>query len=71
MILPPSSILKTSFANSMNLFKSAFDDIRTGNFSMDNISNDMYDDYESQTSASFSMPTGDDAIDMLYILSCE
>lgn len=49
---------------SMNLFKSAFNDISSGNFSMDNINNDLYDDYESGTSNSFEMPKGDDAVDM-------
>jgi len=49
---------------SLNLFKSAFDDINSGNFSMDKINNEMFDDYESDTSGSFNMPTGDDAIDM-------
>ena len=49
---------------SLALFKSAMDDLNSGNYSIDRINDDLYDDYESQTSQSFEMPTGDDAADM-------
>ena len=60
------SQMKNSAANkkSQNLFKSAFSDIESGSFSMDKISDDLFDDYESQSASSFKMPTGDDAVDM-------
>ena len=60
------SQMKNSAANkkSQNLFKSAFNDIEAGSFSMDKINDDLFDDYESQSASSFKMPTGDDAVDM-------
>ena len=47
-----------------NLFKSASDAISSGSFDMDSISNDLFDDYESDTADAFKMPTGDDAAEM-------
>lgn len=60
------SNIKNSSENkrSLNLFKSAFDDIQSGSFSMDKINDELFEDYESETSASFDMPNGDDAIEM-------
>ena len=47
-----------------NLFKSASDAISSGSFDMESISNDLFDDYESDTADAFKMPTGDEAVEM-------
>lgn len=47
-----------------NLFKSASDAISSGSFDIESISNDLFDDYESDTADAFKMPTGDDAVEM-------
>lgn len=48
----------------MSLFKSAFDAIESGTFTMEKINDDLYDDYESDTAGSFKMPTGDEVAEM-------
>lgn len=61
-----SSAMRNSANNkkSQSLFKSALDDIRSGNFSMDSINDDLFEGYESETADSFDMPSGDDAVNM-------
>ena len=49
---------------SLSLFKSAFSDIEAGNYKMEKINDDLFEDYESDTAGSFKMPTGDDAVGM-------
>ncbi len=54
----------TETKRSMALFKSAMDDLGSGNYSIEKINNDLYDGYETETADSFVMPSGDDAVDM-------
>ena len=54
------SATRSESRKAFSAFQSAFSDIENGKYSVDRISNDMYDSYDSDIAESFEMPSGDD-----------